>query len=652
MRRTVFSPSTWVHPRVCGEAAAALSVAGTLSGPSPRVRGSPAVDPQERRRLGSIPACAGKPWRRWPRWDSRRVHPRVCGEAPNGCSHSLFVQGPSPRVRGSRRRLRGMQADTRSIPACAGKPPACGLTGSPLRVHPRVCGEAEVGILAHPVALGPSPRVRGSPQLDHAHDARFGSIPACAGKPDFFSAAAAAQRVHPRVCGEAVVGTGASASHTGPSPRVRGSPDAAAVQAASTWSIPACAGKPPAGPGRRRATRVHPRVCGEAAVWSYTRALGYGPSPRVRGSLDAILDGRAGDGSIPACAGKPSRRRPKPSTAGVHPRVCGEADGTLSSDASDQGPSPRVRGSRSDGDSVPGASGSIPACAGKPIGYLAASRLCRVHPRVCGEARGEDEERPAAEGPSPRVRGSLDAVSGFGSVPRSIPACAGKPTIRCAAATLARVHPRVCGEAYRFRLTTAADEGPSPRVRGSPHVFVPLDPAAGSIPACAGKPAALAPVVGFIRVHPRVCGEAYEWVDAGVGVPGPSPRVRGSPCSCDGHLERVGSIPACAGKPRPASSRAPSTRVHPRVCGEANVEDMTRSPLNGPSPRVRGSPLQRAQRPGVLGSIPACAGKPAPRAPGRCLESVHPRVCGEAHANIEQWAIATGPSPRVRGSRA
>lgn len=47
-------------------------------------------------------------------------------------------------------------------------------------------------------------------------------------------------------------------------------------------------------------------------------------SQRVRGAerlraLDDLLEG-----NIPACAGSRSASRPRPSTAGDHPRVCGE----------------------------------------------------------------------------------------------------------------------------------------------------------------------------------------------------------------------------------------------------------------------------------------------------------------------------------------
>ena len=50
--------------------------------------------------------------------------------------------------------------------------------------------------------------------------------------------------------------------------------------------------------------------------------------------------------------------------------------------------------------------GSIPACAGKPLGTVADPLTIGVHPRVCGEAKVEYSELVEGWGPSPRVRGS------------------------------------------------------------------------------------------------------------------------------------------------------------------------------------------------------------------------------------------------------
>ena len=193
--------------------------------------------------------------------------------------------------------------------------------------------------------------------------------------------------------------------------------------------------------------------------------------------------------------------------------------------------------------------GSIPACAGKPREWSLHWKGVRVHPRVCGEAPHGHPNAWAHRGPSPRVRGSLWWPRRSRCCSRSIPACAGKPSVGDVSRLGYRVHPRVCGEACGIVAMTPPGPGPSPRVRGSLRHIQEQWFALGSIPACAGKPRPPPLSPGLSRVHPRVCGEASlsdRPVHAGLG---PSPRVRGSHRAAVAAAAGPGSIPACAGKP-------------------------------------------------------------------------------------------------------
>ena len=253
---------------------------------------------------------------------------------------------------------------------------------------------------------------------------------------------------------------------------------------------------------------------------------------------------------------------------------------------------------------------SIPACAGKPTAGTSSTKASRVHPRVCGEAPANTALWPALGGPSPRVRGSPKRPDALGYFHRSIPACAGKPADESRAERRLRVHPRVCGEAHRHVTWRDNAWGPSPRVRGSRNNGICREPGAGSIPACAGKPWRGASRRDWLRVHPRVCGEACVPLAERCTEKGPSPRVRGSHEEPSVRCIESGSIPACAGKPLKASRSVRRSRVHPRVCGEAaRVSRKPPAPL-GPSPRVRGSLYPALATASALGSIPACAGKP------------------------------------------
>ena len=440
--------------------------------------------------------------------------------------------GPSPRVRGSRRPGRRGRAPGRSIPACAGKPRPAGRSAPSRRVHPRVCGEAGLRHPADQRPRGPSPRVRGSHRGAAAVGPGTGSIPACAGKPSRFRRRTRERRVHPRVCGEAVTSDMPGHAGPGPSPRVRGSPAHRGPGAARGGSIPACAGKPASPTPYPCPGRVHPRVCGEAVRRRRALRPRAGPSPRVRGSRGYVRLASDPDGSIPACAGKPSPPAATGPPPRVHPRVCGEASSEIIDATRRSGPSPRVRGSPpcAGGPRVGG--GSIPACAGKPRPDAAYRNPVRVHPRVCGEAVGRMWDGMRTGGPSPRVRGSRDRRSRRQLPDGSIPACAGKPWSRRKRSGRSGVHPRVCGEARGARPARAA--------------------LAGSIPACAGKPPADPRGVTNDKVHPRVCGEASGAAAIAGRSAGPSPRVRGSLSSESRWCIMMRSIPACAGKPRPA----------------------------------------------------------------------------------------------------
>ena len=235
-----------------------------------------------------------------------------------------------------------------------------------------------------------------------------------------------------------------------------------------------------------------------------------------------------------------------------------------------------------------------------------------------------------ARGPSPRARGSLVVRDEGVAGLGSIPACAGKPRSRCRRGRRSRVHPRVRGEAPFGTAPWTASQGPSPRARGSHGDGGGSVSHGGSIPACAGKPASGSRIRGGPRVHPRVRGEAQ--LDDGrlVYHYGPSPRARGSPPPPSDQLAPHGSIPACAGKPGGYISPESRNWVHPRVRGEACHVVGMNWPHPGPSPRARGSPNREGPYALAPRSIPACAGKPPGRPGPGGRARVHPRVRGEA----------------------
>ena len=152
--------------------------------------------------------------------------------------------GLSPRVRGNQHERAVLEPRYGSIPACTGKPAGCSCGKNNPRVYPRVYGETPMSLHSPKPLLGLSPRVRGNQAKDAVMRLAFGSIPACTGKPTARGSPNHGSRVYPRVYGETHVSPSLGNSITGLSPRVRGNPGCGRRAAFASGSIPACTGKP------------------------------------------------------------------------------------------------------------------------------------------------------------------------------------------------------------------------------------------------------------------------------------------------------------------------------------------------------------------------------------------------------------------------
>ncbi len=213
---------TWDHPRVCGEHVPPDDEPPPPPGSSPRVRGTPLMEPVSAHVSGIIPACAGNTTRGPAASSPARDHPRVCGEHVEPGDDASPLKGSSPRVRGTLRQFRD-PIDVRGIiPACAGNTQSLLKMLPAIRDHPRVCGEHMVGYLAGTDATGSSPRVRGTRSAAIIGLFELGIIPACAGNTAAGSAGRSGVWDHPRVCGEHTMLKNLGLPLVGSSPRVRG----------------------------------------------------------------------------------------------------------------------------------------------------------------------------------------------------------------------------------------------------------------------------------------------------------------------------------------------------------------------------------------------------------------------------------------------
>ncbi len=112
-------------------------------------------------------------------------------------------------------------------------------------------------------------------------------------------------------------------------------------------------------------------------------------------------------------------------TDAVHPRACGEHSGDCFAWASEDGSSPRVRGTLTVGDPPVGCTRFIPARAGNTVDTQNGALGIPVHPRACGEHIDYTVVEGSVIGSSPRVRGTPNHKPQVGSYSRFIPARAG-----------------------------------------------------------------------------------------------------------------------------------------------------------------------------------------------------------------------------------
>jgi hypothetical protein len=134
---------------------------------------------------------------------------------------------------------------------------------------------------------------------------RFGFIPAFAGEPKGMRSMSTRSGVYPRMCGGTASVAGGSYIGRGLSPHVRGNPLSRGFRLDGSGSIPACAGEPFSSALRSEFSEVYPRMCGGTEIAAYLDREAEGLSPHVRGNLSLVWLWLRNEGSIPACAGEP-----------------------------------------------------------------------------------------------------------------------------------------------------------------------------------------------------------------------------------------------------------------------------------------------------------------------------------------------------------
>ena len=212
------------------------------------------------------------------------------------------------------------------------------------------------------------------------------------------------------------------------------------------------------------------------------------------------------------------------------------------------------------------------------------------------------------------------------------------------------VHPRGCGEQARCSSTTSTSLGSSPRVRGTGSLRPAVAGDDRFIPAGAGNRRPTRWSRPSRPVHPRGCGEQARPSPGDWGICGSSPRVRGTGQELEIANKIPRFIPAGAGNSRPACPGTNWPPVHPRGCGEQSSRLSGNQLATGSSPRVRGTAGMAFQAQDSARFIPAGAGNRVRTTRRRVRASVHPRGCGEQSTVSRCSMMRCGSSPRVRGT--
>ena len=211
-----------VHPRASGERHRLAQWHSSTAGSSPRERGTLARQVRWPLHGRFIPARAGNAAVAVAGEACKAVHPRASGERGTKEDGTQTLTGSSPRERGTRTSPLRQQHDQRFIPARAGNAPRSTVPAAAQPVHPRASGERPDRPLDQNGYAGSSPRERGTLDglLARIGDGRF--IPARAGNAYAAPWGWSARAVHPRASGERFFASVRASSHCGSSPRERG----------------------------------------------------------------------------------------------------------------------------------------------------------------------------------------------------------------------------------------------------------------------------------------------------------------------------------------------------------------------------------------------------------------------------------------------
>ena len=150
-------------------------------------------------------------------------------------------------------------------------------------------------------------------------------------------------------------------------------------------------------------------------------------------------------------------------------------------------------------------------------------------------------------------------------------------------------HPHGCGEHDVYRLIEKLPEGSSPRVWGTQGRSSPDVAACGLIPTGVGNTEDYAEQCIQCQAHPHGCGEHSNRRQSIPSRLGSSPRVWGTPEDRAEAAARDRLIPTGVGNTKVVRGCVAHCWAHPHGCGEHALRVVARGALAGSSPRVWGT---------------------------------------------------------------
>ena len=273
---------------------------------------------------GLIPAHAGKTISMPVTGDRPRAHPRLRGENLKIGGLFLVAWGSSPLTRGKQASPRSSRKKIGLIPAHAGKTRRGALSALCLPDHPRSRGENVTTVIASPGSPGSSPLTRGKQCEAPGLHEDAGIIPAHAGKTSPTYNATPTTWAHPHSRGENTISSTEPITLGGSSPLTRGKPHRDRVLGHEGGLIPTHTRKTSCPDSSPSPTRAHPRSRGENGEIPPITGPVEGSSPLTRGKRDVLAGAVALDRLIPTHAGETDCFRCHSIHFPAHPRSCGE----------------------------------------------------------------------------------------------------------------------------------------------------------------------------------------------------------------------------------------------------------------------------------------------------------------------------------------